>query len=67
MPVLDTVWRTSTRSNGHGACVEVRRMGATVQLRDTKDRSGPVLTFTAESWRAFIAGVRADDLAPCAG
>lgn len=66
MRALNTAWRTSTRSNGNGACVEVRRVGGTVQLRDTKDRTGPVLSFTTGAWQDFIAGVRADRLEPVA-
>jgi hypothetical protein len=52
-------WRKSTRSNVNGACVEVRRRASTVQVRDTKDRRGPVLTFSTDAWRAFVAGVHA--------
>jgi hypothetical protein len=29
-----------------------------VQVRDTTNRSGPVLTFTADAWRAFTATIR---------
>jgi hypothetical protein len=58
VPVLDGEWRKSTRSNGSGACVEARRMHGSVELRDTKDRPGPTLSFTAESWVRFIAAVR---------
>jgi len=29
-----------------------------VLVRDTADRSGPVLRFTAEAWRAFTAAIR---------
>jgi hypothetical protein len=29
-----------------------------VLVRDTADRSGPVLTFTAEVWLAFTAAIR---------
>jgi hypothetical protein len=29
-----------------------------VLVRDTADRSGPVLTFTADAWRAFTAAIR---------
>jgi hypothetical protein len=32
-------------------------MAASVQVRDTKDREGPVLTFAAESWQDFVAGL----------
>jgi Domain of unknown function (DUF397) len=27
-------------------------------VRDSKDRSGPVLQFTRREWEAFLAGVR---------
>jgi hypothetical protein len=37
--------------------VEVRRLPAAIQVRDTKDRTGPVLSFPAEAWQGFIAGV----------
>jgi len=29
-----------------------------VLVRDTADRAGAVLTFTAEAWRAFTATIR---------
>jgi DNA-binding FadR family transcriptional regulator len=35
-----------------------RRRGRAVLVRDTADRSGPVLTFSAEAWRAFTAAIR---------
>jgi len=28
-----------------------------VLVRDTTDRNGPMLTFTAEAWRAFTATI----------
>lgn len=59
--MLDQNWRTSTRSGGNGQCVEVRRMDDTVQVRDTKDRTGPVLTFTLGEWDAMLAGAKAGE------
>jgi len=56
----DGVWRTSTRSGGEGNCVEVAGHPATVGVRDSKDRRGPVLTFGAEAWRVFIETVTTD-------
>lgn len=52
-------WRKSSAS-GTGNCVEVR-CGDTVRVRDSKDPSGPVLTFTLAEWSAFLAGVRAGE------
>jgi hypothetical protein len=57
VPSLDSNWRKSTNSSINGACVEVRRVPTAVQVRDTKDRSGPVLSFPADAWRGFITGV----------
>ena len=55
---MDSTWRTSSYSGPNGGeCVEVAATGA-VLVRDTADRNGPVLTFTAEAWRAFTATIR---------
>lgn len=55
---LNTMWRKSSRSNADGACVEVRRRHDQVQVRDTKNRRGPVLSFTTTAWRTFVADVQ---------
>jgi hypothetical protein len=56
---LDDVWRKSSRSNNNGACVEARRIGDTIQIRDSKALgTGPVLSFTKAEWDAFVGGVR---------
>ena len=53
-------WRKSSYSgNGGGDCVEVaRNLPGVVAVRDSKDRTGPVLTFTPAEWDTFTAGVR---------
>jgi hypothetical protein len=63
LPALDRSWRTSTRSQGNGACVEARFTGLSVEVRDTKDRGGPVLSFTPAQWTTFIDAVASDELA----
>jgi Domain of unknown function (DUF397) len=50
-------WRKSTRSGNNG-CVEVAFVEGRVAVRDSKDRGGPVLVFTAHEWEAFVGGVR---------
>jgi hypothetical protein len=41
-------------------CVEVASLGAGVAaVRDSKDPSGAVLTFSAGSWRRFLTKVKA--------
>jgi hypothetical protein len=60
--MLDGTWRKSTRSNAEGACVEVRRYGVAVQVRDTKQRgAGPVLDISPVAWAAFITAVKDND------
>lgn len=53
----DLIWWKSSYSN-NTACVEVARERGLVFVRDTKDRSGPVLRFSVEEWNAFLGGVR---------
>jgi len=58
-PDLDrAVWRTSRRSGGNGECVEVAQVDDGVAVRDSKDRSGPVLVFEPAVWAAFIAAAK---------
>ncbi|MEH1125778.1 DUF397 domain-containing protein [Micromonospora sp. CPCC 206061] len=57
VPPLDGRWRTSTRSQGNGNCVEVRLSEGFVQVRDTKDRPGPTLDFTPHQWAAFVRDI----------
>jgi hypothetical protein len=53
-------WRKSTRSGTNG-CVEVALVDNKVAVRDSKDRGGPVLVFTAHEWEAFVGGVRSGE------
>ena len=50
-------WRKSTYSAANG-CVEVAFLGERIAVRDSKDRLGPVLWFTAAEWDAFLGGAR---------
>ena len=51
-------WRTSSYSSGDGGqCVEVAS-GNGVAVRDTKDRDGATLAFSAESWQAFTGSLK---------
>jgi Domain of unknown function (DUF397) len=50
-------WRKSVRSGTNG-CVEVALADGQIAVRDSKDREGPVLSFTAHEWEAFLGGAR---------
>ncbi|WP_431904353.1 DUF397 domain-containing protein [Micromonospora carbonacea] len=64
--LTDARWRTSTRSGTNGGdCVEVAdNLAGVVGIRDSKDPGGPALTVPPAVWSAFVAGVKADRLAP---
>jgi len=58
MSTLDTEWIKASRSSNGGECVEIRRHSGMIEVRDSKDRSGPVLRFTGPEWDAFLDGAR---------
>jgi hypothetical protein len=51
-------WRTARGSAGNGACVEVAPAAGTILIRDSKDREGPVVQYTGNSWRAFLGAAK---------
>jgi hypothetical protein len=54
-------WRKSSYSGQSGGnCVEVADHGNRVMVRDTKNRDGIVLRFTADAWRRFAAQVKGE-------
>ncbi|GGO81677.1 DUF397 domain-containing protein [Nonomuraea cavernae] len=58
-------WRTSSFSGSNGQCVQVAFLGGGhVAVRDSKDPTGPVLTFTAGEWNAFIRGAKEGEFEP---
>jgi hypothetical protein len=62
-------WFKSTYSDGNGgSCVEVAVAKGWVGVRDTKEHGcGPVHTFSAAEWSAFLAAVRRNEFDPPAG
>ncbi|MCC5577269.1 DUF397 domain-containing protein [Microtetraspora sp. AC03309] len=48
-------WPSAARAGTSTTSPSTPRRGA---VRDSKDRNGPVLTFTPSEWSAFIGGVR---------
>jgi hypothetical protein len=54
-----TTWRTSTySSNGGATCVEIGDAPNGVLVRDTQDRTGPVLQLSPGAWRRFTGQVK---------
>lgn len=45
-----------------GSCVEARRHGDVIEVRDTKAQGeGPILSFTPDEWAAFLDGAKKDE------
>jgi predicted secreted Zn-dependent protease len=55
---MKLTWQKSSRSAANGHCVEIAASPGVVLVRDSKDTTGPVLTFDPSGWRGFLAGVR---------
>lgn len=51
-----TPWIKARMSDTGTSCVEQRAHDGMIEVRDTKDRSGPVLRFTAAEYRAWLHG-----------
>lgn len=52
-------FRKSSYSGNNGSCIEFASTGgSTFAIRDSKDKSGPILSFTARDIRAFVTDVR---------
>ncbi|MFE2099532.1 DUF397 domain-containing protein [Streptomyces sp. NPDC059468] len=52
------VWIKSSYSNGSGECVEVADTAGTHYVRDSKDKTGPILGFSDSIWGAFVKDVK---------
>ncbi|PYC87376.1 DUF397 domain-containing protein [Streptomyces tateyamensis] len=49
------VWvKSSYSSEEGGQCVEVALSAGAIRVRDSKDRTGPVLSFDDADWVAFL-------------
>ncbi|MFJ9842336.1 DUF397 domain-containing protein [Kitasatospora sp. NPDC101155] len=56
-------WFKSSYSSQQGDnCVEALRLSSGIAIRDSKDKSGPNLQFTAEAWQSLVAGIKAGEL-----
>jgi hypothetical protein len=56
---VEKSWRTSSYTgNGGGNCVETASANGLLLVRDTKDRDGGTLGFSAEAWKAFTGSIK---------
>jgi Domain of unknown function (DUF397) len=57
--VIGANWRKSMRSIGNGQCAEAARLtDGLIAMRDSMDKSGPMLLFTQNEWRAFLKEIK---------
>lgn len=55
---LEPEWRTSSYTGTNGNCVETASGNQTVSVRDTRNRDGGTLNFTADAWTEFLASLK---------
>lgn len=53
-----TPWIKARKSSEGPTCVEQRRNGDVIEIRDSKDPHGPVLRFTTAEFDAWLDGAR---------
>ncbi len=53
-----SAWIKATASNGAGQCVEMRRTGDSIDVRDSKDPNGAVLRYTPGEFSAWLDGAK---------
>lgn len=53
--VPESAWFKSSYSSGEGGqCVEVAACPGTIRVRDSKAKTGPVLSVAPQGWAAFV-------------
>lgn len=61
MPAPEAVWQRSTKC-ASSTCVEIRRSGRAILIRDSKNPSGPMLAFPLERFGALMHQAKAGRL-----
>jgi Domain of unknown function (DUF397) len=57
-------WTKSTYSGANGGCVEWATLGSEIGVRDSKDKTGPILTFSRTAWQTFVDATSHGDYKP---
>ena len=58
-PGPGSYWIKSSLSYANGNCVEVTSLpDGGIGVRNSRDSSGAILSFTSDEWHAFLGGVR---------
>ena len=61
-------WMMSSRSSGNGgSCVEARRNGDLIEVRNSKSPSAGTVSFTVEEWDSFLFGAKRGEFDPLLG
>ncbi|MFI6457340.1 DUF397 domain-containing protein [Streptosporangium amethystogenes] len=56
-------FRKSSLSGGGNNCVEVAaNLPGLIAVRDSKNPSGPALTFSLTAWNNFLTGIRSGEI-----
>jgi len=58
--LVNVDWRTSKSCAGSN-CVEVGAVEDSIAVRDSKNPAGPVLMYSLQEWRDFLAGAKNGD------
>ena len=57
--VTDLAWHRSARSVANGQCVEAATLpDGRLAVRDSVDKSGPMVTFTKNEWCALLKEIK---------
>ncbi len=56
--MTDTPWTKASASAETGNCVEMRRHGQAIEVRDSKNPAGPSLRFTPDEFSAWLDGAK---------
>lgn len=59
--MLTSEWQSAGEPCADHACVQVRKFGDVIQVRDSTNPDGDFLSFTRDEWIAFAKGAKAGE------